>query len=104
MKRKRKTKIYVKVVGLKIRLAGEKKIRKVIGHTGNIIFWRWVGGGGFGANMPLAHYTGERSHFFEGYMKYQSSSSTGWGQWRIKGRSRGARVPWSPYFYTKLRP
>lgn len=63
MKRKRKTKIYVKVVGLKIRLAGEKKIRKVIGHTGNILFWRWGGGGG-GANMPLAHYTGERSHFF----------------------------------------
>ena len=46
MKRKRKTKIYVKVVGLKIRLAGEKKIRKVIGHTGNILFWRWGGGGG----------------------------------------------------------
>ena len=62
MKRKRKTKIYVKVVGLKIRLAGETKIRKVIGHTGNILFWRW--GGGVGANMPLAHYTGERSHFF----------------------------------------
>ena len=40
MKRKRKTKIYVKVVGLKIRLAGKKKIRKVIGHTGNILFWR----------------------------------------------------------------
>ena len=43
MKRKRKTKIYVKVVGLKIRLAGKKKIRKVIGHTRNILFWR--GGG-----------------------------------------------------------
>ena len=64
MKRKRKTKIYVKVVGLKIRLAGEKKIRKVIGHTGNILFWRCVcvcvcGGGGWGKYAPSALYGGK---------------------------------------------
>ena len=48
MKRKRsvENKIYVKVVRLKIRLAGEKKIRKVTGHTGNILFWRGGGAGG----------------------------------------------------------
>ena len=64
MKRKRKTKIYVKVVGLKIRLAGEKKIRKVIGHTGNIIFWRWVGGGGGGGKYaPSALYGGKGAFF-----------------------------------------
>ena len=54
MKRKRKTKIYVKVVGLKIRLAGEKKIRKVIGHTGNILFWRG-GGGEYVPKIGRAH-------------------------------------------------
>ena len=58
MKRKRKTKIYVKVVGLKIRLAGEKKIRKVIGHTGNILFWR--GGGEY---VPSALYGGKVAFF-----------------------------------------
>ena len=65
MKRKRKTKIYVKVVGLKIRLAGEKKkIRKVIGHTGNILFWRWGGGGGgWGKYAPSALYGGKVAFF-----------------------------------------
>ena len=65
MKRKRKTKIYVKVVGLKIRLAGEKKIRKVIGHTGNILFWRCVcgGGGGWGKYAPSALYGGKVAFF-----------------------------------------
>ena len=43
MKRKRKTKIYVKVVGLKIRLAGKKKIRKVILDIPETFFF---GGGG----------------------------------------------------------
>ena len=62
MKRKCKTKIYVKVVGLKIRLAGEKKIRKVIGHTGNILFWRW-GGGGWGKYAPSALYGGKVAFF-----------------------------------------
>ena len=59
MKRKRsvENKIYVKVVGLKIRLAGEKKIRKVTGHTGNILFWRGGGEGG-GAGGKFAFFLG----------------------------------------------
>lgn len=61
MKRKRKTKIYVKVVGLKIRLAGKKKIRKVILDIPETFFF-----GGGGGNMSLAHYMGENSHFFGG--------------------------------------
>ena len=46
MKRKRKTKIYVKVVGLKIRLAGKKKIRKVILDIPETFFFGGAGGGG----------------------------------------------------------
>ena len=49
MKRKRKTKIYVKVVGLKIRLAGKKKIRKVILDIPETFFF---GGGGGAEKCP----------------------------------------------------
>ena len=59
-----------------------------------------------GRNMSLAHYMGESSHFFGGggYMKYQSSSSTGWGQRQIQGRGTRGPGPAVPLFYTKLRP
>lgn len=55
MKRKRKTKIYVKVVGLKIRLAGKKKIRKVILDIPETFFFG-VGGGEY---VPSALYGGK---------------------------------------------
>lgn len=88
MKRKRKTKIYVKVVGLKIRLAGKKKIRKVILDIPETFFF-----GGRGEYVPSALYGGKFAFLGGGggYMKYQSSSSTGWGQWQIQGR--GTRGP-----------
>lgn len=54
MKRKRKTKIYVKVVGLKIRLAGKKKIRKVILDIPETFFF-----GGGGEYVPSALYGGK---------------------------------------------
>ena len=62
MKRKRsvENKIYVKVVGLKVRLVEDKKIRKVIGHTRNILFWRGRG------NMSLAHYMEGKFAFYLG--------------------------------------
>ena len=48
--------------------------------------------------MSLAHYMGESSHFWGVYMKYQSSSSTGWGQRRIQGRGMGGPGPPVPLF------
>lgn len=50
--------------------------------------------------MSLAHYMGESSHFWGGggYMKYQSSSSTGWGQRQIQGRGTRGPDPAVPLF------
>ena len=63
MKRKRKTKIYVKVVGLKIRLAGKKKIRKVILDIPETFFFGGGGGGGWGKYVPSALYGGKVAFF-----------------------------------------